>query len=63
MNQKKLLKIYYIKFDYMDNCPKYIIDIFDDIYDEEKYDSINTNYLDKKLNNKLEKDLKRYFNI
>lgn len=56
---KKLLE----KFKNMYNCPYYITNTFDDIYEEEEYDSINDDYLNDKLNKNLKKKLKRYFDF
>ena len=47
----------------MNNCPDYITDVFNEINEDEDYDSIiEGDYLDKKLNKILERYLKRYFN-
>ena len=60
---EKIIKKLLEKFDNMYNFPCYIIDTFDDIYEEEEYDSINDDYLNDKLNKKLNINLKRYFDI
>jgi hypothetical protein len=43
------------KFDNIYNYPCYITYTFEDISDEEEYDSINDDYLNDKLNKNLKK--------
>ena len=63
----KIIKLILKKLESMNNCPGYIIDVFDNIEEhiEENDDNtiINEDYLYKKLNKKLERNLKRYFEV
>ncbi len=59
----KIIKLILNELESMNNCPDYITDVFNEINEDEDYDSIiEGDYLDKKLNKILERYLKRYFN-
>ena len=60
----KIIKLILNKLESMNNCPDYITDVFNEINEDEEYDSIiEENYLNEKLNKKLERYLKRYFKM
>jgi len=59
----KIIKLILNELESMNNCPDYIIDVFNEINEDEDYDSIiEGDYFNEKLNKILERYLKRYFN-